>query len=272
MANPLRRTKAPGETEFSALIQLFPQPALVVDSTRDLIVNANSAFLQLTAFALTEITGRAPREFIPDLPSSPQATEEPFFVSLERRGRSPLLITVQIKLLDAGGQWRLLVCQPQEDQHLRLMQQLEKSARAVIAVNRLRQKRMAKGQPNMPPISSARRWIITRWPFTSWKSQGCSRRAVHWSVVKGICCRIVFRGAIGCACRRPSIWKPGRRVQTELHRLGRMNNLSYIASALCGKNSLLVIAEKDHEANDEIGIILEVMAGGFGQCTGISAG
>jgi two-component system, NtrC family, sensor histidine kinase AtoS len=264
MANPLRRTKAPGETEFSALIQLFPQPALVVDSTRDLIVHANSAFLQLTAFALTEITGRAPREFIPDLPSSPQATEEPFFVSLERRGRSPLLITVQIKLLDAGGQWRLLVCQPQEDQHLRLMQQLEKSARAVIAVNRLRQKENGKGTAQHAADIIRKEMDYYTLAVYQLEESGLFQARRTLVSGEGNLLPDSFQGNDWLRLSQTTIWKPGRRVQTELHRFGRMNNLSYIASALCGKNSLLVIAEKDHEANDEIGIILEVMAGALG--------
>ena len=264
MVNPLRRNKSPGEAEFNTLVQLFPQPALVVDATHDQIIQANSAFCQLTAFSQKELVGHAPRDLIPDLPTSPQSAEEPFLAELERRGRPALAISVQVKLLDTGGQWRMIICQPQEDRQQRLIQQVEKCARAVIALNRLRQKDQAKGT-NQAAADIIRKEMDFRVlaVYQLSETDPVQARRLMASGDDSLLPEH-FPASDWLRVSQASIWKPGRRVQTELHRAGRVNNLSFVASTPCGKNMLLVVAEQEREPHEELGVMLEVLAGALG--------
>src|SRR5512142_2963398 len=86
-AGQKRRNKSPGEVEFTALFQLLPGPALLVDKTQETILLANSPFLKLTAFAINEISGRALRSMVSELPSHPLAGDEVFSVLIDRRNR-----------------------------------------------------------------------------------------------------------------------------------------------------------------------------------------
>lgn len=262
--NPLRRKKSPGEAEFNALVQLYPQPAILVDAALDRIVQANSAFLQLTAFALTELVGRAPRDLIPDLPTSPQSADEPFYAALERRSRPPLAITVQVNLLDAAGQWRFIVCQPQDDHRQRLLQFTERTGKAVIALNRLRLKELARGllQPAADLIRKEMDFhLLAVYQLSDGEPMLARRLIISGDEQK---LPESFPAADWLRLTQAYVWKPGRRVQTELHRAARMKNMSFVASAPCGKNLLLVVGEEGREPFEELGSLLEVLAGTLG--------
>jgi two-component system, NtrC family, sensor histidine kinase AtoS len=56
------------------------------------------------------------------------------------------------------------------------------------------------------------------------------------------------------------IWRPGRRVQTELHRSARVQNLTYLASTPVSPKGLLVVAERHLDPAEHLGVVLEGVA------------
>jgi len=87
MVNSLRRGKGLGEPEFNALFQILPDPALLLDNTTEQIIQANSPFLQITAYAINDIIKHPLREFIKGMPDHPLTGEDILSASLMRRFR-----------------------------------------------------------------------------------------------------------------------------------------------------------------------------------------
>ena len=99
----------------------MPQPALLLDNFKEQVVQVNSPFLQMTAFAVNEIVGRALRSLVSGLPSHALTSDDVLSVMLDRRNRPPLPVNVQVRTLDPAGQWLALIFEPQEERHKSLM-------------------------------------------------------------------------------------------------------------------------------------------------------
>jgi PAS domain S-box-containing protein len=258
IASSLRRTKAPGEGEFSALFQLFPGPALLLDTTREQIVIANSAFLQLTTFALTDIQGKAPVSLIGGLPSHPLASDEILSVMLDRRNRSPLACNLQVRVLDALGQWLVLCFEPQEERKKNLAARLENIVQTLAELGSIRE-----GATTRQTVEGALVLIQRLLDSSAVSLYSLENEKNRYSMI----------GAAGESGLLPDsipvsdlprlsqtvIWRPGRRVQTELHRGARVNSLTYVASAPTSQDSLLVVADRFQEPAEHLEMVLEAL-------------
>ena len=254
----LRRGKPLAETEFLALFQLFTQPALVVDNFKEQIVQANGAFLQLTAFSSPEVIGRPVRDLLGGLPQHILTGNDLPDLSLERRKRTPLSVNVQIRVLDPAGQWLVLFFEPQGEYRRSLEE------RIVPFVDSLLEIILASEEENL------RQGLINALSavrlFLEADSVGIYRAADDQSVWKA--------GEVGEAGLLPEslpasdlprlsqtyIWRPGRRVQTELHRVARIQNLTYLASTPVIPGSMIVVADQRQDPAEYLGMALEVFS------------
>ncbi len=254
----IRRGKAPGEPELHALFQLYSQPALLVDNFQERVVQANGAFLQLTAFSSPEVSGRAVRDMLTGLPDHTLTAEDLFDLTLERRKRSPLPVNVQVRALDPAGQWLVLVFEPQGGQQRSLVARIDSFVQSLLDINLTSEEENAR-QGVIHALSVVRLFLDA-------DAVGIYRIDDKQSIWKA--------GEVGEAGLLPDafpsgdllrlsqtyIWRPGRRVQTELHRVARIQNMTYLASTPVGSSSLLVVGDQRQEPAEYLGMALEVFS------------
>ncbi|MBE0699938.1 MAG: PAS domain-containing protein, partial [Anaerolineaceae bacterium] len=254
-----RQRKAPAETELIALFHLFTQPALLIDNTREQVIQVNSPLLQMTAFSSTEIVGRALRDLLKGLPEHQLTLDDLSGVLLERRNRTPQPVNVQVRVLDAAGQWLVLFIEPLEEPQRNLMLRIEQVIQVLLEMNRCSQE-----EPVRKSMERAAGLILTLMEVAVvgiyrvedgnaglWKSAEVGEAGV---LPETIPANEMMR------LSNTFIWRPGRRVQTDLHRSGRIKNLSFLASTPLIPNGLLVIADRRQEPPEHLVMVLEAFA------------
>jgi two-component system, NtrC family, sensor histidine kinase AtoS len=251
-----RRGKAPGEAELLALFHFLPYPALLVDNLKDQIIQANTPFLQLTAFASIEVNGRNLRDLVAGLPAHPLVADDGVKISLERRNRTVLPAVAQIRMLDTAGQWLVLVFEPQEERQKSLVAHFEQVVQALSTLNQaqgddLPRHRLERGLDIIRELldaSAVAIYQVEEKEPTIWRAVVSGDEVMlPESIPSGDLLRL----------SHTFIWRPGRRVQTELHRSARIQNLTYLASTLINQKGLLVVAERRQDPSDQLGVVLE---------------
>jgi two-component system, NtrC family, sensor histidine kinase AtoS len=258
-ARQARHSKPPGETEFTALFHLFTQPAILLDNNRELVVQVNTALLQITTFASTELIGHPLRELLTGLPAHPLAADELTGVSLERRSRTALPVDIRVRALDNNGQWLVLFIEPHENPVRNLALRIDAVIQTMLDLNRfidgesphLRLKRSAEIIQSFLDCALVGIYWIEEGQPGFWKAAEVGELGLLSELVPA---NEVLR------LSQTFVWRPGRRVQTDLHRSARMNNLSFVVSTPIAQKGLLVIADRDHEPAEDLAKITEALA------------
>lgn len=262
------RSKVPGVVEFKALLNLFEDPALLIDVTRFQIVLANSQFFQLTAYSQNEITDTALDFMIPGVDMIQLLTSVPQEVSLVRRNRTLMQVIVRLLPLENSVQWALLSVTPSQksirsDALSHRQKDLLKSFHTLSQLN------------DQPDINSALFVAIDIGLSILCTDTLCIYYAdsqtprldkVKTSLDKtnnSLPDNIPSADLIKLTS--PTLWLPGKRVSTELHRVARIKNLSCIATAPLGQQGawlgLLVAANNQTPPDDDLLELLNVIAG-----------
>ncbi len=260
VAKTFRRTKPPGETEFNALFQLLKEPALLINNSKEQVMLANSPYLKLTAFALNEISGRELRSLVSGLPTHPLVTDEVMSVLLDRRNRSPLSADLHIRPLDATGLWSALIFEPQEDHSKSLLFKMDRVLQALVEMNQSPEEesnrkgleRALNTIHGLLNVSVVALYQVDPKDNQVWKVIDCGEKGILPEV---------FLPTDLLRLSQTYLWKPGRRVQTELHRTARIQNFSYLATTPTRQNGLLVIADRAQQPPEDLNIVLEACAG-----------
>lgn len=251
ITGPIRRSKAPGELEFYALFQLLPGPALVIDNTREQITMANSAFLQMTAYSLNELQGRGLRSLVNGLPPHVLSSEEAIGVTLDRRNRTPLTLNLQVRALEPSGAWLALIFEQPEDKNRALAGRMEQYLHAVAEIDLLpgdgpyrKTLEQALGIIRQTlDITSVVLYRVEPGDIQMWRSAQAGEMGVLPDTLpQSDMARLA----------QPFVWKPGRRVQTELHRTARIANLTYVATTPTSQGGLLVLVDRSQEPNEQL--------------------
>lgn len=259
-----RRSKAPGEGEFNALFQLLPGPALLVDPA-GVVMLANSPFLMLTTFSLIEVSGRSIQTLVNGLPERALTMDETISALLDRRNRPPLPVNVHVRLLDPGAQRLVLLFEPQEDPQRRMFARMQNVTRTLQEINlisedeTLRQamNRSVRAVWKLLEVSSAAIYRIggEESEPAIWKSAEAGEAELLPDIIPSV---DMLR------LSQTYVWVPGRRVQTDLHRSARVQNLAYVASTPLNQNGLLVIADRHHQPTEHLALGFEAVAAQVG--------
>lgn len=260
--NMLRRSKAPGEAELNALFQLLPNPALLLDTSKEKIVLANAPFLQLTAFSPNELVGRSLDSLVSGLPSHQLTTDEVLSVMLERRSKPPLAVNLQVRPLDAAGQWLSLIFDAQGRRSKDLLARMDEIVNALIELNRFRDgesmrqtlERSLATVCKLLDITTAAIYRIDHGEARMWRAAESGEAGILPDTVSA---------SDLSRLSQAYIWHPGLHVQTDLHRAARVQNLAYLASAPIKQNGLLVLAERRQEPSEHLPIAIEMVAKQF---------
>ncbi len=248
------------DAEFSTLFSLLPSPALLLDNSRGLILQANSAFLQLTTFASNELVGRELRSLISGLPEHALAGETMFSVILERRSRPAIPVNMQTRALGPSAQRMVIIIEPQEDKRANLMNRVEQLIKNLAEFNRL-------------PDDVSYRQSIERGLQITCEQLDLTGAALYridgeqvWKTAEagesGLLPEIIPPNDL-MRLSQTFVWRPGRRVQTELHRSARIANLTFLATTPTSQSSLLVLADRVQEPSEHLSMVTRAVGEQF---------
>lgn len=258
-----RQRKAPGENELISLFQLFTQPALLVDNPREQVTQVNSAFLNLTAFSSTEIVGCSLRDLFQGLPDHSISLEGQPGILLARRNRTYLPVNLRARVLDPSGQWLMIFVEPEEETRRNLMTRIQLVIQTLLELNRFSEeepvRKILERAVNLVlgllEVKTAAFYRVDDEHGEVWKASEAGDTG--W-----------LPGAIPANellwLSSTLVWRPGKRVQTELHRAARINNISFVASTPIIQSGLLVVADPGQEPPEHLIMVLEALAAQVG--------
>lgn len=241
------------------MINLLPQPALMIEGAHEQILYANPAYLHLTTFALPELQGRPLRELVADLPAPLAAGDVPRVI-FQRRSRTAQPASVEIRNLDPAGTRMILLFQPVTERPDSLLDRSEPILRALASLTKM---------PNGETVRQG----LERALAALCLSMGTTTAAIYRSEPNQVAAawKCAEAGEAGIVpdtlssddlARLPQtvLWRPGRRVQNELHRAARIHNLGYLVSTPLGDYGLLVIGARQQTPPEFMTPVIEAFA------------
>ncbi len=262
IASVLRRPRLPGQQEFSTLLGLLPFPALVLDRARETILMANAALVRLCGYPLSELSGALLLDLLPELPLAGLSQGDECSLQLRRRKRDPLPVTVKVHQLDENAGWILLQMEPADASRLTLPQMRE-----MLIANRVEMSRLIE-EPDLDHALArgirAIRTLLDTNLICIYQAASSPQVTRVASTPEGQMFPETISPTDLIRLAEPAVWVPGKRVQAEVHRFGRISNLSYVATTPLGPEKgifgLLVVGHPSR-APDEWLIGLVEMAG-----------
>jgi PAS domain S-box-containing protein len=235
---PLRRNRSPGVTEFEVLFNMMPGACLLFDRQQNAVLLVNSPLLQLTAFTARELMGAHIENLMPELSPANLTAGEDIIVKLNRRMRDPVRVNVKATSLDKDSQWMILTLQPAPEgiqytspEFLALFgilmdlikigeltdinQSLKKALEVIRQILGTAYVCVYQAESHFPKLSK----IVTLEPEPVFPDSISSTDLIRLAST--------------------SVWKPGKRVLTDIHRSGRVANLKYVASTPLGQDGAL---------------------------------
>ncbi len=247
---------------FNSLLDQIPEAAIVYDSIQNRIWMANGAFLKLTAYSLPEVNNSTLDTIFEPFDQTKLLAGEELLLAVILRKGTPLPVMVRSTSLEATGQMHLIrvvpVMEHVESQRKwqeivfsklktlpSLLQKvdIQQTAQEVVRIaSELFDTHLVCiyqaeiGFPELTKTSSAE--TLTLLPDKLPSSDLI--RLSNWAM-----------------------WIPGKRVNTELHRTARINNLSYVATMPLGQSQamigLFVIAGSDSQPSPHLSEVMEIL-------------
>lgn len=257
------RQRSPGLSEISNLINLLPEPAFLVDNTRQEICAVNPALARLTAFPLTELVG-FPIEKVIQEPGGLQAGETRMVNAL-RSKRSPIAVEMSVVALDPDSFWLLVTLvsiqrQSRESWHHQVFSGLAEIAQ--IGLDESLADYLTRVVGIVQELLDA--GLVCIYQARS-GSAGLEKTA---ALETGINFPASIPPSDLIRLQTPTIWSPGKKVQTEIHRAGRLAPVNYLASVPLGApeaaSGLLVVGDTEKQPMEKLVKILAVMGSEIG--------
>ena len=259
----LWRGKIPGIIEFAGLINQIDRPAVLLDRSRNLILLGNSALLKFTAFAQDELSAYPAEHLFVDGKVYGLMPGEERQVEVSRRNRTSALAMAQGSYLDAENQWLLVTLIPLQHRQESAMQRQERIFQGLLDLASLPAKKDT-GQAFESALRITRSLLDT--------DQICIYQAdgqyPQLRKVASLETSPIFPQTLPSTdlirLAHPFIWSPGKKVLTEIHRAGRVENLAYVASAPLGEPGalygLLVAGDKEFLIDEQQVRLMEVLS------------
>lgn len=231
--NNILRGNIPGLNEIAGLVNLLPEPCLIHDTERDQVLLGNSAFLKVTAFSQKDIGDIRLGALLDDSTNLPTEIGIDHSVSLRRRNRQALPMTMRMVEISPGSPWFLISF----DSILAVKDPVINLDNLFKAYFKL---------VNTSESASLQELLIKSIEITKalLNTELCCifQAESEYPELKKVAYdepHPVFPDAITSAdlgrLTNTSVWTPGKRVFTEVHRAGRVANLTYVASTPLGQ-------------------------------------
>lgn len=270
--NPLskRRLKKLELTELDALLDVIPQATLLVDGRDGQIVSTNAAAMELSAYTRAELTNMYMNELFSDpthqnvlddlLKSIDRITN--WDLSLIKRGGGTINIKASPIALDHNSEKIIITFEP-----INLLEQREaerdRQRQLWDGLHTLASALLEKGIDDALRLALEACFVLTGSSSVAIFQATSDNPALKRTYLLGIDHLLPeeTRAYDLTALQKPTLWTPGKRSDTDLHRFARLNNVSYIASVPIGQRNAsvgLIVAVSQHApATDDILDILK---------------
>ncbi len=244
------------------LLDLMNDPALLFDAAQGRFLHANSPFLVLTAYSAGEVANASTAELFETFDRGALNSSEDLSLMLKLRNQSTLPVVVRSTRLDAASQWYILRVTPFVA-HLRSSTQWQE-----MILNSLKNLPDMVSDSNLPRALGSMLKIASELFDTNLVSiYNAQNDAPELRKVQTEE-RIAFFPEVLPASdlirlASTTLWVPGKRVTTELHRSARIGGLSYAASVPLGEEKaatgLLVVGGMDTQPPPMLITIMELL-------------
>ncbi len=247
---PPWRSKNPGISEFTTLINLFESPTLLVDYKKNQVICANSSFCQLTAFTQIEVVGNKASDLIPGFSQLDFSEGNKPEALLNRRQKEPIEIVVCMTPLDYPSPWILLTLTPRAIHE-------QNQAKTLWEKQLLKSFQDLANLTSQPDLSASLSQAIQLCKSLLKCDLVCIYKAdSQFPQIRKIATSEppntddlpeVVTSSDLIKLRKPMLWQPGKRLTAELHRIAQVLKLNYLATIPLGQESawmgLLVIGD-----------------------------
>ena len=250
--------KQPSWPDISAVFNLLPEAALLFNCERQEILFANRKFLELTAFTLQEIVGKPYSEFLPDYHPAFWDTEEGIRGHLVKRLAKPVAVVISSVVLDKEANWILLqMAEMVNGSYF----DLATEQKIDLLLELIKFGDVGDEQQLYELVLDAITRLLGTDLISIYRGESHRPQAVRVAMTGEEVFPAVLSSADVIRLSESVVWKPGRRMFTELHRQGRIAGLKYVASVPIGQKEasfgLLVVGDMEKEPIAEIGKILD---------------
>ena len=244
--------------EISAVFNLLPEAALLFNRESQEILFANRKFLELTAFTLQEIVGKPYADFLPDYKPAFWDAGGTFSTHLVKRLASPTSVQIDSVVLDEGANWILLKLS--ETVHVSYFD-LSTEEQIDLLLDLVKQGDVSDEQQLYDLVLEAISKLLGTDLIGIYRGDSLHPQAVRVAMAGDEVFPPVLSSADMIRLSESVVWKPGKRMFTELHRQGRIAGLKYVASVPIGQKEasfgLLVVGDKEGDPIDKIEKLLD---------------
>ncbi|HTX78137.1 MAG TPA: PAS domain S-box protein, partial [Longilinea sp.] len=245
------------------MVQLLPEPSLLIYGEKFDVAAVNSAYLQLTAFSMSDIRGKSAADLFEVSRRVEFKPGMEMTMPVARHKKVSLPMRVKATALGSESPWLLLtLLEPGEDIQER-QRQMDALFKAIIDLMRLDDSRELSEV--LDEIMRITRSVVGSDLICMYQAESGKPELTK---VKTYETSVAFPSVLPSTdlirLSEPTVWSPGKRVLTELHRAGRMDNLSYIATAPIGEKDalfgLLVVSDPTHQPGEFTLEALQIIA------------
>ncbi len=232
------RGKAPGLSEFGALLQFIPSPAVLISTQKEVIAAVNSGVLKLSAFSQLELLGK-PFDVLFNKPVNRVfSSGGDHFITVNRSKRSAITIKARVIVLEGGNGWVLVLLSPGEDSEEQVFGESEMILQAASEL-------MVSDRLESIDLSLERKLqllenILRTNVVCLYQAGTGSPELIKIKTREN---RQIFPDRLPSTdlirLNEPFIWTPAKKVLTELHQKGRSESLLFIASVPIGDKGAL---------------------------------
>lgn len=244
------------------LLDLIPEPALLVDLGQKKTLHANSPFLVLTAFSLAEVLSTPPADLFDSIDPDVFSNGEEQQIILKLRNRPALPVVIRNTQVEPVNQWVVTRLTP-KSKHLQSTPQWQETILSMIK-SLPEMIRAQNLDSTLAKIIEIPRDLFDTNLVSVYHAQSDAPELKKVKTQEKIA---FFPETIPASdlirLSNSALWIPGKRVNTELHRSSRIGGLSYVASVPLGEpqaaDGLLVVGGIDSQPPEMLLGILELL-------------
>jgi len=224
---------------IQALLNHIPEPGVVFDFNRNLLLHANSPFMILTAYSLREILNTSLEELFESVDKDALISGQELQLMLKLRKRAALPVMVSADVIENGSQWYILKVVPFSE-HLRSSRQYQDTLIEAVKwiIGQIREGDLDATIEKVVEISRS----LFNTDLVCIYQADSEYPELKKRVSSG---EVAFfpeqlpSSDLSCLST-PQLWMRGKRMTTELHRAARIADLSFIASTPIGNTKALI--------------------------------
>lgn len=261
------RGKAPGLSEFGALLQFIDSPAILVFIQKGLITSVNGSLLKLSAFPQADLLGKPISTLFDTSLDRALTSGGDCILTVNRNKRTPISIRSRITILDANNNWALITLSPETDAG----GETEGKDPALIKflMDLLNTDRYESIDAALDQKIQLVETLLRTSAICIYQAGSGSPELIKLKTRET---KPIFPDALPSndlvQLRTPFIWDQGKKALTTLHQKCRAEGLMYLASCAIGEkealSGLIVAGDYINEPSELVIPVLRLMSASIG--------